>query len=328
MTAAGVGSILLCNRQLETYRKPEIEVSKLLTPLGPSIQKVKYKPATTPAEVNSAAKRGLSWIAQTFNPSTNESQGKSAYYALYGIERTSALAEISTIGNVDWFNRGLNYVVSTQAKDGSWADEYGVEAETSWCVLFLTRSTRKTIEKVKVKRLGAGTLLGGKGLPKDLSQLTIAQGRVVVKPMNGAIDEMLTVLEDPRTANAENALEGLLERYKKEGPKALKPYKDRFRASLKTPTKAYGLWLPGAFPGPRTSTSSPICPPPSWTRTRASSSRPESASNSFPAKSKASAHQALQPRKSAPKLRRSGASGSNRYVLQGSTAKTTLPIPP
>ncbi len=47
--------------------------------------------------------------------------------------------------------------------------------------------------------------------------------------MNGAIEGMLAVLEDPRAQNADAALSGLVARYQKEGPAALKPHKDRFR---------------------------------------------------------------------------------------------------
>ena len=103
---------------------------------------------------------------------------------------------------------------------------------TVWAILFLTKSTAKTLERIEVKRLGAGTLLGGRGLPKDLSSLTVAGGRVVSRPMNGAVEGMLAVLEDPRAENADSALAGLVARYQAEGPAALRPHKDRFRKLL------------------------------------------------------------------------------------------------
>jgi hypothetical protein len=103
---------------------------------------------------------------------------------------------------------------------------------TCWGILFATRSTEKTRRKIDLRRLGAGTLLGGRGLPTDLTDMTIANGRVMVKPMNGAIDQMLEVLEDPAAQNADAAFAGLIERYQKQGPEALKPFKDRFRKLL------------------------------------------------------------------------------------------------
>lgn len=246
MTAAGVGSLLLCNRQLEPYRKADTEHSKLLTPLGGGTAvKPKYKPGSSVPEINACVRRGLSWLASSFSPSTDGLQGTSVYYGLYGIERAGALADLRTLGGQDWYAKGLQFILSSQRGDGTWDTHYGPECETAWAVLFMTKSTKKSVQRVMIKKLGAGTLLGGKGLPKDLSQLTIAQGRVVVRPMNGAVDEMLTVLEDPRAVNAENALEGLLTRYQKDGPAALKPFKDRFRNLLKNKdqgVRALGAW--------------------------------------------------------------------------------------
>ena len=103
---------------------------------------------------------------------------------------------------------------------------------TCWAILFLTKSTAKTLRRIQIQRLGAGTLLGGRGLPKDLTSMTVAGGRVVSRPMNGAIEGMLAVLEDPRAEQADAAAAGLVDRYYREGPDALRPYKPRFRKML------------------------------------------------------------------------------------------------
>ena len=50
--------------------------------------------------------------------------------------------------------------------------------------------------------------------------------------MNGAVEGMLAVLEDPRAENADSALAGLVARYQAGGPAVLRPYKDRFRKML------------------------------------------------------------------------------------------------
>ncbi len=103
---------------------------------------------------------------------------------------------------------------------------------TVWATLFLTKSTAKTMRRIKVNKLGAGTLLGGRELPKDLTSMTVAGGRVVSRPMNGAIEGMLAVLEDPRAEQADAAVAGIVDRYYVQGPDALKPYKLRFRKML------------------------------------------------------------------------------------------------
>jgi hypothetical protein len=54
----------------------------------------------------------------------------------------------------------------------------------------------------------------------------------VSRPMNGAIEGMLAVLEDPRAEQADAAVAGIVERYYVQGPDALRPYKIRFRKML------------------------------------------------------------------------------------------------
>ncbi len=237
MTAAGVGSLLICQRQLAPYRKGTETVHPLLTPLvvEGSLES-KFRPATSSAAVNASIRRGIDWLAQSFNPESRV-MGPSTYYGMYGVERVGALAEpdfLKPMGN--WFDRGLQYILQSQKPDGSWMGNdtaHGVAANACWAILFATRSTAISVRKIEIRRLGAGTLLGGRGLPSDMTNLTVAQGRIVARPMNGAVDGMLAVLEDPRATNADSALAGLIDRYTKQGPTVLRPFKDRFRKLLK-----------------------------------------------------------------------------------------------
>ncbi len=110
---------------------------------------------------------------------------------------------------------------------------HGNEMNTVWAMLFLVKSTAKIAQATcAAEALGAGTLLGGRELPKDLNSMTVAGGRVVSRPMNGAIEGMLAVLEDPRAEQADAAVAGLVDRYYREGPTVLRPYKMRFRKML------------------------------------------------------------------------------------------------
>jgi hypothetical protein len=236
MTAAGVGSLLICQRQLARYRKSGDTANPLLTALVAEGAPGRYDVSTSASRIDIAVKRGLGWLGANFTVAKNSPIiGQSVYYALYGIERAGALADRESLGKVDWFNKGRAFLLSGQKADGSWS--YALQSDemnTAWAVLFLTRSTAKTLRRIEIRRLGAGTLLGGRGLPKDLSSMTIAGGRVVSRPMNGAVEGMLAVLEDPRAAaeNAGSAASGLVSRYQTEGPAALRPHKDRFRKML------------------------------------------------------------------------------------------------
>jgi hypothetical protein len=236
MTAAGVGSLLICQRQLARYRSRRAEVrTPLLVPLNEEAKPTRYTPSTSNATFDAAIQRGGVWLGSSFRLAPEDPLiGMSVYYALYGIERAGALAGKAGLGGVDWFDKGRQFLAATQRASGGWSCNFESEAvNTAWAVLFLTRATAKTLKRIEIKRLGAGTLLGGRGLPKDLSSLTVAGGRVVARPMNGAVENMLAVLEDPRALdNADSALAGLVDRYQREGPQALRPFKDRFHKML------------------------------------------------------------------------------------------------
>jgi hypothetical protein len=235
MTAAGVGSLLICQRQTERFRTGQVRTgtSSLLSPLSTEGIQSDFHPSTSSAQINHAVQKGLAWISANFAPANPNITGQSSTYMLYGVERIGALADRQTIGRLDWFEKGRTYLRSAQQSDGSWKQPpYSDEMNTVWAILFLTRSTAKSIKKIAIKRLGAGTLLGGRGLPKDLTTMTVAGGRVVSRPMNGAIEGMLAILEDPRAEQADSAVAGLEERYHQEGPGALRPFKHRFHKML------------------------------------------------------------------------------------------------
>jgi len=233
MTAAGVGSLLICRRQLAPLRKAPDSPSGLLVPLNPQGASGHFDVQTSTARLDQAVRAGLGWLGSHFSTANTANFGPSIYYALYGIERIGALAERDSLGRVNWFDMGRGYIQSTQQADGSWNSAHGPEMNTVWAILFLTKSTAKSLRRIEVKRLGAGTLLGGRGLPKDLSSMTVAGGRVVSRPMNGAVEGMLATLEDPRAKDPDAALAGLVARYETQGPNVLRPLKDRFRKMLK-----------------------------------------------------------------------------------------------
>jgi hypothetical protein len=235
MTAAGVGSLLICQRQLAQYRElfQGDTPSKLLIPLNAKGPRPHYELENSPSRIEPAIKRGLAWLSGNFTTAGNSALiGPTIYYGLYGIERIGALADRDTLGRINWFEQGRQFIVSSQQASGAWSSTHGEAPNTVWAILFLTRSTAKTLRRIEIKRLGAGTLLGGRGLPKDLSSLTVAGGRVVSRPMNGAVEGMLAVLEDPRAQEADSALAGLVASYQAEGSGVLRPHKDRFRKLL------------------------------------------------------------------------------------------------
>jgi hypothetical protein len=235
MTAAGVGSLLICQRQLAPYRAVVKVAHPLLIPLELEGDRKRYQPEVGSRRIDQAAQAGINWLGSNFVTDNSALIGHSIYYALYGIERMGALADKATLGRRDWYAEGRTFLASSQGPGGSFKAEFGDGPNTAWAVLFLVKSTAKTLHKIQLRRLGAGTLIGGRGLPKDLSQISVAGGHVIARPMDGAVEEMLGTLEDPRVVDASSALAGLVAKYRTEGPKALKPFQDRFRKLLTDP---------------------------------------------------------------------------------------------
>ncbi len=213
MTAAGAGSLLLCKRQLERFREAKRAVSPLLTALTAASPSQGYEVATSLVQMDQAARKGMAWLGSNFTTTEPRLIGQSVYYGLYGIERVSALADRQTMGRVDLMERSRAFIRSTQKPNGCWSfPPFADDLNTVWAILFLTKSTAKTIKRVAFKRLGGGTLVGGRYLPKDLTSMTVAGGKVMSRPMNGAVEGMLAVLEDPRSQAADTAVSGLIER--------------------------------------------------------------------------------------------------------------------
>jgi hypothetical protein len=246
MTAAGVGSLLICQRQLEGFRSARRGTSALMVSMDNGDgTRPDFKPLSTPARLKQAIESGMQWLAGNYVPANPRVMGPSTFYGLYGIERVGSLSDKATIGRGDWYERGKAFILSSQQPSGGWVGDHGPEMNTVWAVLFLTRSTKKTLVRIASKQLGAGTLLGGRYLPKDLTAMTVAGGRVVSRPMNGAVDGMIAVLEDPRGEKAESAFAGLVTRYYAEGAKALRPHKARFRKMRKSRdpgVRAVAVW--------------------------------------------------------------------------------------
>jgi hypothetical protein len=127
MTAAGVGSLLICKRQLERFRQQRRGNNPLLTALAPEKSNLSYEIKTSSAKIDQAVASGIKWMAANYSTTNSNLIGQSMYYGLYGIERVSAFADRQTLGKVDLMEKGRNYIHTTQHPDGSYQRE-GPEA--------------------------------------------------------------------------------------------------------------------------------------------------------------------------------------------------------
>ncbi len=234
MTGAGVGSLMLCQHQLARHRKGQEQINPLMTPIivdGVPAE-LRYKVETATDSVNRGIRAGIRWMGENFQTSNAEIVGQSMFYCLYGVERVIALAEKMPVP-ANWYERGIAYVLANQKASGAWdAVQHKEIPNTCWAILFAVKATRDRLNPVEIRRLGGAVFKGSRYLPEHLDDVDVVNGELVVRPMGGAVEGMLAALEDPKGEHAESALAGLVARYESEGPKALRPHKERFRKLL------------------------------------------------------------------------------------------------
>jgi hypothetical protein len=137
---------------------------------------------------------GDAWFSANFNIRATEYQ----HYYMYALERYLSfreLAEGSREAEPAWYNQGVTHLGSTQAANGSWQScEAGPVIDTAFAVLFLLRSTKRTIHQTIEE---TGRLQGGKRLPPDVTQITInPHGQVVDSRAAPPVESLLEMLDE------------------------------------------------------------------------------------------------------------------------------------
>ena len=179
LTAAGLGSTYVCAELLgfvtpnpKNPKKQSGGVPAALRLVGEEAKK-KGGPITAkvPGDVlRQTLNSGDRWFDSLRTLQASEYQ----HYFMYALERYMSFREIaqgSTNKEPAWYNWGVDFLGKTQAKDGSWKScEAGPVIDTSFAVLFLLRSTQKSIKRIVEE---SGITRGGKYLPDDLTQIVV-----------------------------------------------------------------------------------------------------------------------------------------------------------
>jgi len=149
----------------------------------------------------SAIARGQTWFEKNFNDKTI-SDAEYPCYLLYSLERYKSFEELLS-GNAaeepDWYQQGYAYLKSRELPEGGWKTRSRKPCATAFAVLFLLRSTQKSIKA----NLGEGTLIGGRGLSADLNRMKMRGGRLVTEEKPTNIDNFLKMLDGDGSAGLE-----------------------------------------------------------------------------------------------------------------------------
>jgi Squalene-hopene cyclase C-terminal domain len=201
-TAGGLGSVCVCCDLFDIKRNIEIaqDGGKMPTALkqvqDPKDKKKNFgKPAIPIPEINASIEDGTKWFEKNYKIKIDHWQ----LYYMYGLERCESFRELyngTFTREPQWYNDGVKHLTETQADAGNWGGEWNSVVSTSFAVLFLVRSARKSIMKAK-KDLGDGVLTSGRGLPVDLANASIKRGKLVDSALSGEVDDLMSLLNDP-----------------------------------------------------------------------------------------------------------------------------------
>jgi len=237
MWAAGLGSVYICSDLLGL-------VTRVDTPdddLPPALRKVNKRAANAPVQAKTqldprlfqivqARALGWPWQQRSLDDETHP------YYCLYALERCMSFRELCEKGprkrkEVDgpsWYNIGVQYVLQKQAEDGSWKGGCEEVPSTAFAILFMVRSTQKSI--AKARGFGDGTLIGGRGLPTDTDGALVGNsGKVVARPLLGPAEQLLAMLEATEVPDYQKVVDLLAELPPEHGEAVAKKHADKLR---------------------------------------------------------------------------------------------------
>lgn len=212
MTAAGMSGTLILGNLVGLLQPPNAETAQTASELPSALQRVEKPGATRapslpagnvdPQRLVETVAAGRGWFDKNFGFEVHEYQS----YYFYSVERIRSFQEYLD-GDIseepEWYNEGFKRLKETQSADGSWSDSSGQACATAFSVLFLLRSTQKSIEA----SLGEGTLVGGRGLPSDLSKLKLRGGKLIVDQKPTEADALLGMLDDSNSAALDELLD-------------------------------------------------------------------------------------------------------------------------
>jgi hypothetical protein len=203
-------------------------------------------PTITLSAIDDATRRGIGRLGADW---TIDNSGINTHYYLYAVERMTALADIKLIGQHDWYDEASQFLLRTQGVDGRWSGTRDNNTVTCFSLLCLGKATAKMLKrKIPSFGVGAGLLAGGRGLPDNLAQVQVTDGKVKSRKLAGPLDELLNQLENPKTRTLQSVQSAVLERVQLGDREELIGQTDRLARLAKDPradVRRIALWALG-----------------------------------------------------------------------------------
>lgn len=228
MTAAGLSSLLIIRRVLyqsgqEVEPTPPAQQNKKRFGVLEKPQEDKpaaAQPAKLPAgfkgELEEGIRRAARWLGDNYTTFPKTGHTQYMQYLHYACERIGTLMDSETIGSHRWYEEGGEALRSIQKPNGEWWEINQTESTavraTSFALLFYVRATQSVVGPTrKVQLHGSGLLAGGRGLPDDLTNLQLTEGKVKPQPPQGELENLLAELERGGTLVEEAVAEQIVE---------------------------------------------------------------------------------------------------------------------
>ncbi len=249
MVAAGLGSVFICSDLMGLSRRPQKKEGELsaLEAVEPTEQN---DPATTgggggrkriaysldTSLIRRAKDRGNLWMKANF--AIAPAGLMYIHYYLYALERYCSFRELDE-GKGDrkdgpnWYNAGVEYLRQNQAEEGYWYSGSNKPVDTAFAILFLLRSTQKSIQRDR--GFGAGTLVGGRGFPKD-GEVVIRNGQVIAKPLSGPFEHMRFAMNNPGQGDLAEAIGRMDELGPKQSQVLVTEFAQKLRSLVSDPS--------------------------------------------------------------------------------------------
>ncbi len=254
MTVAGCGSLLIIERMLYpnrvTGRTQPVPAGRrrygLLEPPPPEISgkdRERARDAGTPSitedNLQKSVKKATTWLSSHYTAMPNQW----ITYFHYGCERTGALLETDKFGSHPWYDEGAELLLRLQLGTGEWPTvNEGTQSSrtsTAFALLFLNRSTQSIIGPRPTVRLsGGGLLMGGRGLPENLSETAIQAGQVKTRKLLGPVNELLADLSKTEATEQAPSPEAIAATIQFDRPEDLLKQADQLPELLKHPQPA------------------------------------------------------------------------------------------